>query len=146
MTRLSELRRLALFSATRALQTTALLNQVERDRDELARRLARVDDERRQKLLAELQETTVRLITVRARLQSVGEKLVYSGVVRSQLVRGAGGEPDIAVFRTDNGKAQEIPSDEQMSLFPGDVVEVSLRLHDPAGEPPQWTPKPLDLR
>jgi polysaccharide export outer membrane protein len=128
MTRLSDSRRLTLFSATRVLQTTALINQVERERNEFARRLQRVDDHRGDDLLAKLQDANVRLATIRARLQAVGDKLLYSGVVRSQLARGAGGEPDIKVYRDENDTSGNMRANEETRLMPGDVVEVRLRL------------------
>jgi polysaccharide export outer membrane protein len=128
MTRLSETRRQTLFSATRVLQTTALINQVERQRSEFARRLERVDDQRRDSLLGKLQDANVRLATIRARLQAVGDKLLYAGVVRSQLARGPGGDPVIKVHRNDNETSGNIVADEDTKLMPGDVVEVRLRL------------------
>lgn len=128
MTRLSDLRRLSLFSATRVLQTTALIDQVQRERNEFARRLQRVQDQRRDDLLGKLQDANVRLATIRARLQAVGDKLLYAGVVRSQLARGAGGEPDIKVHRNSNDASGNIAANEATTLMPGDVVEVRLRL------------------
>jgi polysaccharide export outer membrane protein len=128
MTRLAETRRQTLFSATRVLQTTALINQVQRQRSEFARRLERVDDQRRDSLLGKLQETNVRLATIRARLQAVGDKLLYAGVVRSQLARGPGGDPVIKVHRNDNDTSGNTAADEETKLMPGDVVEVRLRL------------------
>jgi polysaccharide export outer membrane protein len=130
MTRLAETRRQTLFSATRVLQTTALINQVERQRSEFARRLERVDDQRRDKLLEKLQDANVRLATIRARLQAVGDKLFYAGVVRSQLARGPGGDPVINVHRNDNDTSGSIAADEGTRLMPGDVVEVRLRLEN----------------
>jgi polysaccharide export outer membrane protein len=128
MTRLSDTRRQTLFSATRMLQTTALMDQVERERSEFARRLERVQDLRRDNLLAKLQDNNVRLATIRARLQAVGDKLLYAGVVRSRLARGAGGEPDIKVYRNDNDTSVNMTANEETRLMPGDVVEVRLRL------------------
>ena len=54
--------------------------------------------------------------------------MLYSGVVRSQLARGAGGEPDIKVYRNDNGASGNMTANEETRLMPGDVVEVRLRL------------------
>ncbi|MFG3598280.1 polysaccharide biosynthesis/export family protein [Bradyrhizobium sp. RDI18] len=128
MTRLSDVRRLTLFSATRVLQTTALIDQVQRERSEFARRLERMQDQRQDNLLAKLQDANVRLATIRARLQAVGDKLLYAGVVRSQLARGAGGEPDIKVYRNTNDASGNMTANEETRLMPGDVVEVRLRL------------------
>ena len=101
--RMSETRRLSLLSATQALQTTALLAQVERDRQELNRKLQRVDDQRQINLMKDLQNAEVRLETIRSRIQAVGDKLMYTGLVRSQLVRGRGGSPDVKIFSRYQG-------------------------------------------
>lgn len=127
ITRVADARRLILLSSTRALQTTAQLAQVQRERQELSRKLQKVDDERRIKVLADLQTAEVRLATTRARLQGIGEKLVYTGMVKSQLVRGKGAEPDIVVFRAASGPGKSFVADANTDLLPGDVVEISLR-------------------
>jgi polysaccharide export outer membrane protein len=56
----------------------------------------------------------------------VSEKLVYTGLVRSQLVRGKGSKPEISIVRTGVGAGQ-IAADEEMELRPGDVIEISLQ-------------------
>jgi polysaccharide biosynthesis/export protein len=53
-TRVAEARRLAFYSATRALQTSALIAQIDAQRHELESRLDRIDDQRRVRLLEEL--------------------------------------------------------------------------------------------
>jgi len=126
--RMSEVRRLSLLSATQALQTTALLVQVEREQGELKRRLRRTDGQRQIELTRELQDAQVRLETIRVRIQATGEKLVYAGLVRSQLVRGRGGSPDVRVFRGQNQARQSLNVGEDTELLPGDVVEVALRM------------------
>ena len=77
--RMSEVRRLSLLSATQALQTTALLAQVEREQGELRRRLRRTDGRREIDLLRDTPVCQVRLETIRVRIQAVGEKLEYAG-------------------------------------------------------------------
>jgi polysaccharide biosynthesis/export protein len=134
MTRVSETRRLTLESATRVLQTTALLQDVERKRSEFARSLEAIDDKTRKELLQNMQDATVRLNNVRARLKSVSEKLLYAGMARSQLTRGPGGEPDVKVFRKDNNTAATIVANDQTELMPGDVVDVKLRLDSTPAE------------
>jgi polysaccharide biosynthesis/export protein len=128
MNRLSDARRLTLYSATRVLQTTALLDGVQLKRAEFSRALEKLDDQRRTDLLEKMQDATVQLNHVRSRLQSVSEKLLYAGLARSQLVRGPGGEPDIKVFRSENGTTATIAANDQTELMPGDVVDVKLRL------------------
>jgi polysaccharide export outer membrane protein len=126
--RYSEERRIALLSSTRVLQTMASLAQVKRDRAEIARRLQRLDDQRRLELLRQLQDTEMALSEVRSRLEAVGEKLLYTGTIKSQLTRGPGGKPEITVFRKDGNGTERIAATEDTELSPGDVVEVTLHL------------------
>ena len=121
---------LALFSATQALQTTAMLAQAEREREDLRRRLEQVDDQRRIDLLGELQDAEVKLQKTRAGLQAVSDKLLYSSMVRSQLVRGKGGRPAVTIYRDSNGNRQTLPADENVELMPGDVVEVTVQIEE----------------
>jgi polysaccharide export outer membrane protein len=141
--RLSDARRLTLFSATRVLQTTALLDEVQRKRAEFARSLESIDDSKRKELLEGMQDATVRLNDVRARLQSVSEKLLYAGMARSQLTRGPGGEPDIKLLRSQ-GKQTTAMTDvnEETELMPGDVVEVKLRLDSPSASDDEGPKEP----
>jgi len=94
-TRVTDARRAVLLSATRKLQTSAQLMQVKKQQDEFVRKLAKLDDQRRLDLFRELQDTSVKLNQIREKLQSVGEKIQYTAMVRSQLVRGAGSKPDM---------------------------------------------------
>jgi len=127
-TRVAEARRLALFSAQKALQTTSVIAQLEREQQELQLRRLRSDTDRRFQLTGEVQDAQIKLANLRTRLQAVGEKLVYTGVVKSQLSRGAGGKPEIALVRKQEGRIERLPADEDTSLMPGDVVEIALRL------------------
>jgi polysaccharide export outer membrane protein len=135
-TRMSEARRLTLFSATQALQTTAVLAQAERERENLRRGLEKVDDDRRMQLLGDLQGAEVNLEGIRARLQAVGDKLMYSGMVRSQLVRGTGSRPDVKISRDVDGDRQTLAADQETELMPGDVIEVAVRLEDMTASAP----------
>ena len=80
---LAAARREVLLSSTRALQTTALLDSVEREQQDLDRQLARVGDTRRMRLLADMQDATTALAETRAKLQAVSEQLRYTGMVKS---------------------------------------------------------------
>lgn len=127
ITRLLDAKRAILISATRYLQTVAQRGQSERDRDELKSKLDKLDDERRQDALAELQTAEVKLATVRSRLQALGDKLLYTGLVRSQLVRGTGAAPSIVIYRHKDDKRQTIDADQSAELMPGDVIDVALQ-------------------
>ncbi len=128
--RVTEARRAVLLSSTRKLQTSALLMQVKKEQDELARKLVKLDDQRRLDLLRELQDTSVKLNQIREKLQSVGEKLQYTGMVRSQLVRGADNKVEIAIIRKGEKGVERVIGSEDAELQPGDAVEVILRFQD----------------
>jgi polysaccharide export outer membrane protein len=93
----------------------------------LESRLDRIDDQRRVKLLEDLQTSSVKLAEIRARLRAVGEKLTYAGMVRSQLIRGGGESPIITIFRGSDPHSSENSATNDSILMPGDVVEVAAR-------------------
>jgi polysaccharide biosynthesis/export protein len=142
ITRLLDARRAILLSATRYLQTVAQRGQSERDRDELKSKLAKLDDERRAGALAQLQTAEVRLATIRSRLQALGDKLIYTGLVRSQLVRGTGAEPSIVIYRQHGADRSTINADQSAELQPGDVVDVALQKTPSDSEPGKNEPVP----
>lgn len=129
--RVADSRRTVLLSSTRALQTSANLAQQERERQELTRKLQKVGDQRRIDVLRELQISQVRLSTVRARLRALSEKLLYAGIIKSQLVRGDGAEPDLVIHRRGSDGLQKIEAKQDSELEPGDVIDVALRPADP---------------
>ena len=128
---LSEARRTVLQASTRVLQTTALLDSVEREQQDLTRRLDRVGDTRRMALLKELQDATTEQAATRAKLQAVSDKLRYTGMVKSQLVRGADSRPRITIMRDVGGQVSRIDADVDAELQPGDTVEVALQAEEP---------------
>lgn len=130
ITRLVDARRTILFSSTRYLQTIVEKGRAERERDGLRVKYEKLPDERRQGILRDLQEANTQLATTQARLQGVGEKLIYTGLVRSQLTRGKGSEPEIALYRS---RGDAIAASQDEPLMPGDVVDVSLRNRTTAG-------------
>ncbi len=130
MLRLSDARRFTLYSASQSLQTASQLALAQRERGDMARSLQRLDDQRKMDLLKELQDSEVTVQGIRSRLQAAADKLMYAGVVKSQFVRGAGGKPDLQVFRSPDNLQSP---DESTQLMPGDVVEVALHLEDIAG-------------
>jgi len=125
--RVTEEQRALLMSSDRLLQTTAQLTQTERLREQLGRDLQKVEKQRRLRLLDELQDAETATASLRAQLEGVAEKLVYTGALRSQLVGGKAGRPDLALVRRSGGAAERIPAEEDAELRPGDVVEVTLR-------------------
>jgi len=124
--RVTDARRAVLLSSTRALQTAAQLMLLRRHQEETARQLERLDDERRIKLLAELQDSAIRLDQIRAKLQGIGDKIRYTALLRSQLVRGSGHKPAISIIRKVGDGRRQLEATEDSELQPGDVVEIAL--------------------
>ncbi|WP_336486908.1 polysaccharide biosynthesis/export family protein [Methylobacterium nigriterrae] len=122
---ISASRRAVLLSSTQILRTIVETSNIERQRTDYERQMTRLLAQRRQELLRELQDTNVRVAQLNARLRSVGEKLLYSSTVQSQLIRGTGAHPDILVHRLSTRNS--IPGDENTELQPGDTVSVALR-------------------
>ena len=131
--RVTDARRSVLLSSTRKLQTAAQLMQVKKQQDDIARQLERIDDLRKIKLLGDLQDARTKLGQLRAKLQSVGEKLLYTAA-RSQVLRGNELRPQLTVVRSGKNGPERMTVDQDSELQPGDVVEVTLRLDDTAGK------------
>jgi polysaccharide export outer membrane protein len=127
--RVADARRAVLLSSTRHLQTTAQLMQVKRSRAELERELEKIDEQRRIRLLAELQDAAVKLAGERAKLQSAEEKLQLAGLPPPR-ASDAASKPDISVFRSSTNGTTRLMVDADSELQPGDVVEVALRGED----------------
>jgi len=141
ITRDIEARRTILLSSTRYLQTVAQRGVSERDRADLAAQLQKLPDERRQGLLTELHDTQMELDQTRSRLQALGDKLIYTGLVRSQLVRGKGGEPSIHIHRKTDTSVNSIEATQDEELKPGDVVDVALQFPETSAPSPQANEK-----
>jgi len=124
--RVAEVRRAVLYSSTRQLQTTSQLMLVQKARSELARELEKIDDQRRIRLLAELQDATVKLAGERAKLRGVEEKLQLAGL-RPPRTSDSANKADITVFRSGRSGKERHTVEADSELQPGDVVEVALR-------------------
>jgi polysaccharide export outer membrane protein len=125
--RVTDARRAVLLSSTRKLQTAAQLMQLKRQQEELQRQLERLDDQRRIDLLRDLQDAGVRLGELRAKLQGIGDKLQYTALLRSQLVRENSRIPLIVLIRKNEKGRERVVANEESELQPGDVVEISLQ-------------------
>ncbi|MFE1601541.1 polysaccharide biosynthesis/export family protein [Methylobacterium sp. ID0610] len=135
-TRLAEARRLTLLSATRVLQVASQLEMARRTRLDSERDLRKLDEDRRTELLTAMQENQSELRRAAPHIDAVWEKLRYITALRSQLVEGgSGGERQISLVRRTEGKVRTSAAEEDVSLEPGDVVEVRLRIDYEAGMP-----------
>jgi polysaccharide export outer membrane protein len=126
MPRVRDARRAVLLTSTRKLEAQSQLMKLQEARMDFERRSERLDTQRKGDLLRDLQDRNVRLNEIRARLQSLEDKLQYTGLIKSQLVRGTVEKPEIVVIRKGDTGRQRINADEDFELEPGDVVEVAL--------------------
>jgi polysaccharide biosynthesis/export protein len=94
-------------------------------RSELMRSFEQMAEQRRADLLKDLEQARADLAATQAKLHSTGDKILYVGLVRSQLVRGLGSRPSVQIVR----RGETIAGTEESELQPGDTVEIAL---DPA--------------
>ena len=126
--RVNDQQRSLLDSTQRFLDYSQRTSELAKARDEANRQAERLTDQRRAAMLKELQDTNVAIADTRAKLQSTGEKLLYTGAVSSQLVRGSGGKADIRINHAGNGDAlPDVQATEDTVLIAGDTLEVSLQ-------------------
>lgn len=125
--RVTEARRSLLLSSTRLLQTTVQAAATQREVQEVSRKLEKLEDSNRLDIASELQDAKVKLEGWRSRLAGIGQKLVYTGMVKSQLVRDNAGRAEITIMRQGPGGQSRLRADEDTPLDPGDVVDVSLQ-------------------
>ena len=130
-TRLAEARRLYLFSSIQSLQTGVQLVNTTRERDEAARNVTRLTEARRTDLLKELSSALIERNSLLSQLQAVGEKITYTGVIRSQLARGAGATPKIQIIHPGADGGQSVEAEEDSVLRPGDTIDVALHTETP---------------
>lgn len=133
-TRLSEVRRLMLLSATRVLQVAAQLEASRRGLLNAQRELRRSEDDRRTELATGLQETGAELRRLSPRIDAVWDKLRYVTALRSQLAEGgSGGERQLSLVRRGTDGSFTVAASEDDPLRPGDVVEVRMTVDFDAG-------------
>jgi polysaccharide export outer membrane protein len=112
-------------SADQLLQTVVEMSNIERQRDEYTRQLEKIDSDARINALRELQEANLRVAQITARLQSTGDKLMYTGL-QSQFTQGMDRTPNITVYRDGEKGRERLTADENLELAPGDVVDAAL--------------------
>jgi polysaccharide export outer membrane protein len=125
--RIAEEQRALAFASERLLQTEAQLNFVKKGEVEQRRELQKAEDQRRLKLMGELQEAEAKLSDTRSRMRAVDDKLIYVGSLRSRLMSNSGGRPRFQVFRKNGDAWDGRDAAEDVELSPGDVIEVTLK-------------------
>jgi polysaccharide export outer membrane protein len=126
LTRLTDDQRAIALQRSRQLENTARIADARRTLDDYRRRVKKADDEWRLRLLRELQQAIAEMEKVRTQLQAVGEKLLYVGAMKSQIMNGNFGEPEIAVHRRIAAQATRLEAGEDTEIFPGDVVDITF--------------------
>ncbi|MDH3741626.1 MAG: polysaccharide biosynthesis/export family protein [Hyphomicrobiales bacterium] len=124
--RVVDARRNVLDSETRKLEASSELMRLAQQNDDLNRQLDRFADEQRISILKELEAATVRLSEIRARLQSVSEKLHMAATARTQVASVDAPKPIITVHRSQAASWTQQVVDESFELLPGDIVEISV--------------------
>jgi polysaccharide biosynthesis/export protein len=125
--RISEEQRALTFVSERLLQTEAELAVAKRGQEEQKRQLEKAEDQRRLRLMRELEGAENRLSELRARIHGTESKMLYSGSLKSQLLEDPGGRISLRVFRRIANTWENHEAEFEMELMPGDVVEVTLR-------------------
>lgn len=133
--RVTDARRALLLQSTLQLQTRVDLLRASTQSTDLQRQRQSAEAQRKLGIVSQLKDARVALASTRAKLEAVGEKIEYTSLIRSQLVRGAAAPPDIVIHRRPgaDGKGETVRADEDTQVRPGDVVDIALRLEgDPA--------------
>jgi polysaccharide biosynthesis/export protein len=126
--RLTDEQRAIVLQRAQQLETGARLADARRIAEENNRRLGRADDERRMRLIGELQDANMELERARTQLQGIGEKLLYLGAIKTQLLSGSKNEPEISIHRRINGSETRVSADESSRIEPGDAVDVTFSI------------------
>lgn len=135
--RMVDAQRLLSLSAERVFQTAAELERSKKERETLVRQFQKMLEQRSIKFHSDLQDAKIRLANGRTRVQGIGEKLLYTGIVKSQMT--AGTPPKITIVRKDEQGARSVDANESSELRPGDVVTVALQVGI-IGSPPAERP------
>lgn len=127
LSRLMDVRRLQLTSATRLLQMRVQLDQAKQDLIEAERSLDRFELKRRTELMSQLQDQTVAYSVLMVRISANADKLTHTSLLKSRLVRGPGAKANVLVHRSLIDVVKTLNADEQTVLLPGDTVEIALQ-------------------
>ncbi|MBM6584154.1 polysaccharide biosynthesis/export family protein [Microvirga sp. BT689] len=126
--RVTDARRAMLLSATRALQTEVEAARATLEKDQIARSMQKLQDQRRIRIFTELQDNAAKIRRIQTQLKAVKGKLTLVGALKSAWNDSKMTQPQIVVHRTDGKQREQIAATEDTPLMPGDSVEVILPL------------------
>jgi polysaccharide export outer membrane protein len=135
-TRLADARRAVQLSSNQLLQTIVEMSNLERQRDDYSRQVAKIESQRRIDNWKELQQSNLRLAQIAARLKSARNKLSYAGLLASQSAEQTERRVKVTIFRRTDEEVQRLAATEDRELAPGDVVEVTLERPPPMSDVP----------
>ena len=124
--RITEARRQAMASASRKLQAEARLLQIQRDRGDFKRRLARLEEERSVRLLGELETATMELTAIRGRLQVTGDKLGQRRLATAASAKQGAQKLALTIHRKTAKGRQALKASNDSELMPGDTIEIVM--------------------
>jgi polysaccharide biosynthesis/export protein len=134
--RMEDLQRGATAAQNQLYEMQARVSQARKDVVDFTRKSETLDEERRVRLLQELQEAITQSETARHRFEAAAEKMSYTaGAPNSWSVSAE--PPKITIHRVVNGSEQRRTADEATSLSPGDNIEIvaKAKTNKPAGSP-----------
>lgn len=124
--RVTDVRRAALLSSSRALQTSVAADNAKKERDEAQAKLARLPLSRHSELARELLDATAKEAVLRAEFSAARKKLLLASAKTPSLLRAQGANVRVWIFRKDSTGEARIVAEQDTELLPGDVVEVNL--------------------
>lgn len=126
--RVTEVRRAALISSSRAQQTNVAADNAKRDRDEAKAKLQRLLLTRQVAAAGELEEANARMETLRSEIDALRKKMLLGGGSGASIIRARVADTRIWIVRRSDAGYSRIVGEEDTELLPGDVVEVNLTL------------------
>jgi len=125
--RITDARRALLLSSTRALQVNVELLELKRQKSDSARMAKHFEDERRIRLIKELQDAAAAKATSQIKIRALESDLSSSS--GQPLPNGIEEkmQQTIEVVRQGNGDPSKSIVDDDFVLMPGDVIDISLR-------------------
>jgi polysaccharide export outer membrane protein len=124
--RMEELQRGFTAAQSQLYEVQTRVLQAQKDVADFARKLDTVDDERRTRLLQELQEAITQLETARYRFEAAAAKARYTeGAINHR--SDPAEAPNITIYGSANGGEQRRGANEATALGPGDNVEVVFK-------------------
>jgi polysaccharide biosynthesis/export protein len=126
--RITDARRAMLLSSTRHLQTLVEVMRLEHQQEGDRRQLDRLASQRKAKLLADLNDSNVRLAVLAATVRSARQRLQPVGAGGGPLLVDPDKvKPEIVIVRKIEKQWSRMAVDPDAEVEPGDVVEVTLR-------------------